>query len=95
MISSLNKEESGKSPKENEVDAAVPNFNFQNFYSKISVIHDKELYLGLKSKESFFELLYKCYNEIKSVYMLNYNKRLAFTVQVEAFCLALKSKKFF
>ena len=66
---------------------------FDKFYNKLAIIHDKELYLALKSKESFFALIYKSYNEMKSIYMLNYNRRLALTIQIEAFRLAVKSQR--
>ena len=66
---------------------------FAKFYSKLTVIHDKELYLALKSKESYFTLLYRCFDEVKSIYMLNYNRRLALSVQIEALRLAVKSKR--
>lgn len=66
---------------------------FEKFYSKLSVIHDKELFLALKGKDSYFALLFRCYNEIKSIYMLNYNRRLAFWVQLESLKLAVKARK--
>ncbi len=69
--------------------------DFDKFYHKLVVIHDKELYLSLKTKESYYNLLYKCYDEIKSINMLNYNRKTAFSIQIDALKLAVKSRKSF
>lgn len=91
----LKLEEFEKKEIENETETQISKLDFDKFYSRLAIIHDKELYLALNSKESYFLLLQKCYNEIKSITMLNYNRRLAFSIQISSLRLAIKSKKYY